>query len=362
MKLSAQLVLLSVADGLDPAHNAQRPRLQPKQASSFTSISDFLPHRVKYDKDLYARMDEMFFSTGRFAAPLDSLVQFDSDNAFFQCGENSMSLIVRTDAMENLWTMDQSDFSLLDINCNAASNYLLWQAFESSDPSGDLVELLVVDIPLDSCGTTARFDEDTKQIIFENKVINGAFSVMQNGQDTHGGITNQAIIDYAVECKYNAVYTDASISNSAEHATLKDAIKNQDADSFSMFLSYQQMVNGGMVEFPDATYTVGDPAMFTVGMVHPNKMINVYVESCTMQSGTTESEYPIVEQHCPDVFTNTKLEDQYTNGTSLLSFTMFEFVDAMGDGVEQDNNMVCNLVLCLATDTPESCGIVKTCT
>lgn len=63
-----------------------------------------------------------------------------------------------------------------------------------------------------------------------------------------------------------------------------------------------------------------------------------------MQSGTTESEYPIVDQHCPDVFTNTKLEDQYTNGTSLLSFTMFEFVDAMGDGVEQDNNMVCNLV------------------
>ena len=53
--------------------------------------------------------------------------------------------------------------------------YLTWDAV--TDDQGDPVEMLIVDIPLDSCGTTAEYDQENDKIVFSNTVRNGAFSV-----------------------------------------------------------------------------------------------------------------------------------------------------------------------------------------
>merc|ERR1739847_27326 len=116
MKLYAQLMMLSVAgraDGLDPGFNQQRPKLNPASANAFSSIADFLPGRVKYDRELYDRIDKKYFGAGRAAIPTAD------DGTHFECGQNSMALIVDTTKFDGLDTVEKNDFSLLSTGCNA---------------------------------------------------------------------------------------------------------------------------------------------------------------------------------------------------------------------------------------------------
>ena len=73
--------------------------------------------------------------------------------------------------------------------------------------------------------------------------------------------------------------------------------------------------------------------------------------SCTMVSGMTAAmNYTIVTDQCGDPFTNSKVVDNYDDGTSLISFTMFEFVSDIEKTVAQDNTMKCKVKLCLTND------------
>jgi len=365
MKLYAQLMMLSVAgraDGLDPGFNKQRPKLNPASANAFSSIADFLPGRVKFDRDLYDRIDKKYFGAGRAAIPTAD------DGTHFECGQNSMALIVDTTKFDGLDTVEKNDFSLLSTGCNATMGYVAWEAV-TDDATGDSVELLVVDVPLDDCGTVAMYDEENDKIVFTNTVRNGAYSVNKEG-DTHNGITRDSIIDFGVKCSYDAVYSDVDLQTNAEHSSLEKAINDGLDHRFEIGISFkkemEQAESGrtdGMMEFEDfegdAQYTVGDPAYFMIAMEHPNSAVYLQVESCMMVSGLTPlMNYTIVDDQCGDPFTNAKVVDNYEHGTSLVSFTMFEFVSDIPKTVSQDNTMKCNVKLCLVD---EPCPVNDAC-
>ena len=61
MKL--RLGLLAWAGALDPAWNPDRPLRNLKPSGAFSAMSDILDRR-RYDKDLYDRLDGMFFRNG----------------------------------------------------------------------------------------------------------------------------------------------------------------------------------------------------------------------------------------------------------------------------------------------------------
>ena len=74
-----------------------------------------------------------------------------------------------------------------------------------------------------------------------------------------------------------------------------------------------------------------------------------------MMSGLTPlMNYTIVEDQCGDIFTNTKVIDGYEHGTSLVSFTMFEFVSDIPKTTAQTNHLKCSVKLCLVDDPCES--------
>lgn len=349
--------MLSVAgraDELDPGFNPDRPKLHPKPANDFPSISAFLPDRIKYDRDLYARVDELYFKGGRFG------LSGRMDDVTFSCGQNAMALMVKTDAYSGLDIVNEADFGLIDTGCNSTSGYLKWEAIEDPD-TGDSVEVLCVDIPLDSCGTTAEYDEENDKIVFSNTVRNGAFSVKDSDDGSHQGITKDSIVDFTVSCSYDAVYSDIDVQTSAEHSNLEKAVNNDVDHKFDIGIDFKKPVENpssrmdGMMEFEDfegdAQYVVGDPAYFIIGMDHPNDHVYLQVESCTMVSGITPlMNYTIVTDQCGDPFTNSKVVDNYEDGTSLISFTMFEFVSDIDKTVAQDNTMTCQVKLCLTSD------------
>lgn len=229
--------------------------------------------------------------------------------------------------------------------------------------------MLCVDIPLDSCGTTAEYDAEEDKIVFSNTVRNGAFSVKYDDDGGHQGITKDSIVDFTVACKYDAVYSDIDVQTAAEHTNLDKAINDGTDYTFDIGINFKKAVESpsermdGMMEFEDfegdAQYVVGDPAYFMIGMDHPNDHVYLQVESCTMVSGLTPlMNYTIVTDQCGDPFTNAKVVDNYDDGTSLISFTMFEFVSDIEKTVAQDNTMTCQVKLCLTSDpcpTNDSC-------
>merc|ERR1712048_889881 len=224
MKLHA-LVMLSVAgsaDQLDPGFNPNRPRLNPQPAATFSSISDFLPKRIRFDHDLYKQIDAKYFSKGRFQVPASRTGQIE--DVTFTCGQNAMNLIVRTDQFEGLNVVEKKDFALLDTNCNSTVGYIEWEAV--TDPStGSDVELLIV--------------------------------------------------DFSVTCRYNAIYQEIDIQTNAEHTALREAINDGNHHNFAMDIMFKQVEEETvradglptLLDFVgDPQYTVGDPAFFTVGM------------------------------------------------------------------------------------------------
>lgn len=368
MKLCAQLVMISVAGGveqLDPGFNPDRPRLHPQPVSSFSSIAEILPKRIKFDPDLYASIDERYFGRGRFQVPKGRTGTVE--DVTFTCGQNAMNLIVRTDTYAGLSVVNEADFTLLDPSCNSTTGYMKWEAV--TDDNGDSVELLFVDIPLDGCGSTAEYDADTDQIIFSNNVQNGAYSINQN-QASHNGVTLDSIVDFSAKCRYNAVYEEIDVQTSAETTKLNPLINDGTGKNFALDISFlkaqgQTTRSDGLpvLEAFDGNpvYTVGDPAYFSVGMTHPNNQLMLMVDSCTMVSGLDASmNYTIITDHCPDPFTQTKLIHKYEAGTSLVSFTMFEFVSDMDKTVNQDNRMVCKIKLCIENDY-ENCPVNQSC-
>lgn len=360
--------MLSVAgaEQLDPAYNADRPKLHPQPASNFPSIKTLLPQRVKYDPELYDRVDEKYFHDGRMSRfrTADEV----TPGVTFDCGDASMVLIVDTSQYDGLNTVLESDFSLMDTACTADAGYIKWESVVGED--GNAVEFLVVDIPLDACGTTAEYDAENEMVLFSNAVRNGAFSIESSDAGLHEGITIDSIVDFAVTCKYTATYDVAPISTSAEHTSLEKAINDHGNHKFALAIEFKELIAGtDPVEFQDfegdAQYIVGDPAHFVVQMEHPNSHLYVQVEKCSMISGmSVQAEedpalsYTIVEDQCGDPFTNAKVIDNYADGTSLISFTMFEFVADIETTVSQDNIMNCEVKLCLVS---EPCPVNDNC-
>jgi len=357
MKLLGGLVMLSGSQALDRNFNPDRPRVAGR-CQQTSSVKDLLPEQVRFDPALYEKVDRKLFSRGR----MDTAIPDDGDN-FFSCGQNAMSLVVVTDKYAGLSTLEEGDFSLMDTNCNATTSHVKWECVQDAD--GNDVELLVAHIPLDECGTAASYDETNDKLVFTNTVKNGAYSIVGQDQDTHNGITKDSIVDFGVTCRYDAVYDDVDIETNAQHASLDEAIRDDDNTGFQLAIDFKKANStapaqaDGLPKFIDfagnVEYTVGDPAYFTVGMEHPNKAVYLQLEDCIMMSGLTPlMNYTIVEDQCGDIFTNTKVIDGYEHGTSLVSFTMFEFVSDIPKTTAQTNHLKCSVKLCLVDDPCES--------
>ena len=108
-----------------------------------------------------------------------------------------MALIVDTTKFDGLDTVEKNDFSLLSTGCNATMGYVAWEAV-TDDATGDSVELLVVDVPLDDCGTVAMYDEENDKIVFTNTVRNGAYSVNKEGLVNKAKVSQRGIARFGL--------------------------------------------------------------------------------------------------------------------------------------------------------------------
>ena len=193
MKL--RLGLLAWAGALDPAWNPDRPLRNLKPSGAFSAMSDILDRR-RYDKDLYDRLDGMFFRNGNatgFAWPgqVDAAGELSVQDYVIECGQREMFFAARTDSYDAFNVVNADDFTLNDVRCNGNSTNLEWVGID--DGAGGQIEVIFASIPLDTCNTTVSFDSDTNELVFSNTIMNGAFAVHRDDNDAsngvHGGIT-----------------------------------------------------------------------------------------------------------------------------------------------------------------------------
>merc|ERR1711920_1081614 len=99
--------------------------------------------------------------------------------------------------------------------------------------------------PLDGCGTEAEMgknDNGDDVVIFKNKIRNGAYSSTQGGQDTHGGIALDAVVDFTVQCSYLATYESNSLEMEAEQSALADKVNENAGDIFNVEVEFMNLV------------------------------------------------------------------------------------------------------------------------
>jgi len=359
MKL--RLGLLAWAGALDPAWNPDRPLRNLKPSGAFSEMSDILDRR-RYDKDLYNRLDRMFFRNGNatgFAWPgqVDVAGELAAQDYVIECGQSEMFFAARTDSYDAFNVVNADDFTLNDVRCNGNSTNLEWIGID--DGAGGQIEVIFASIPLDTCNTTVSFDSDSNELVFTNTIMNGAFAVHQDDNDAangvHSGITTTSVIDFGVSCRYTAEYKDVGLEMETEHADINQVINVFESNQFEFGINFvvpdanaRSASNVTFVDVQVAEYNVGEAAYFFVEMEHPNDKLYLEVISCTMISGHTPGmNYTIIDNQCEDPFTNTNLIDQYTPEKSLISFTMFEFVSDIPDLTQQTNDLHCSIRLCL---------------
>ena len=329
-----------------------------------------------------------------------------------------MFLIHKTSDYTAFNTIDFSDFALNDQSCNIATQNLAWFAADASDmtwsesPNGQdwldnlagqvdpltgaAVEYVAAIIPLDSCGTTAEMgknDAGEDIVIFKNKIRNGAFSVISQPNDpasdpsaanagSHNGITIDAVVAFDVQCEYIAQYETDSRGILADQANLIDSLQSTpqlglEFDVKFLEMSTSKKLSPDVIEIADGDvvtyYTpmdnpsiqVGETAYFSIKLKTPNDLIKVQVDSCQMinnHAGEFADDPPLsyefITDNCPDIYTNTKIiMDGSVDGLAVISFTMFEFVDAQLQPMAlQNNSLRCSLKICAASgDCPGKC-------
>ena len=331
-----------------------------------------------------------------------------------------MFLIHKTSDYQAFNTIDYSDFALNDASCNIASQNLAWFAADASDMTwsespdgqnwidnlagqvdpltGAAVEYVAAIIPLDSCGTTAEMsvnDAGEDIVIFKNKIRNGAFSVISQPNDpasdpaavnggSHNGITLDAVVDFDVQCEYVAQYETTSLGILADQANLIDSLQSTPQLGLEFEVKFLEQstskkVTPEVIEIanPDDPniveyYTpmdnpsiqVGDTAFFSIRLKTPNNLIKMQVDSCRMinnHAGEFADDPPLsyefISNNCPDIYTNTKIQN-VTDGLAVVSFTMFEFVDAQLQPMSlQNNSLQCSLKICaVGGDCPGECS------
>jgi hypothetical protein len=320
-----------------------------------------------------------------------------------------MFLIHKTSDYNAFNTIDFSDFALNDQTCNVASQNLAWFATDATDMTwgestdgqnwydnfvgqvdpltGTAVEYVAAIIPLDGCGTTAEMgvnDAGEDIVIFKNKIRNGAYSVISQPNDplsdpaavnagSHNGITSDAVVDFDVQCEYVAAYETTSLGIEADQANLIDSLQStpQLGLEFDVkFLSQttSRKVTPEVISVPNDDDTtiyftpldnpsiqVGETAYFSIRLKTPNDLIKMQVDSCQMinnHAGEFTDDPPLsyefITGNCPDIYTNTKIiMDISEDGLAVISFTMFEFVDAQLQPMAlQNNSLRCSLKIC----------------
>lgn len=262
------------------------------------------------------------------------------------------------------------------------------------------IEYIAAIFPLDGCGTTAEMgtnDAGDDVVIFKNKIKNGAYNSQQGGQDTHNGIALDAVVDFTVQCSYLATYESNSLEMEAEQSALADKINENAGDIFNVQVEFMNMIasaadagtttrggfnpltgSGGQVTsvtltdgqgntFASAAETghsvqVGDTAYARIYLEKPNDLIKIQVNACRLKNvagnqpqdadgnPTSPLEYEFITANCGDPFTSAKVisEPDGAEGQTLISFTMFEFVDSRLEAFAVQNNFLeCDVSICL---------------
>ena len=233
---------------------------------------------------------------------------------------------------------------------------------------------------------------DFKQSL-QNKIRNGAYSSAQGGQDTHGGIALDAVVDFTVQCSYLATYESNSLEMEAEQSALADKVNENAGDIFNVQVEFMNLVQAaetterggfnpmtgdGQVTsvsltdndgstFVSAAETghsvqVGDTAYARIYLEKPNDLIKIQVNACRLKNvagnqpvdadgkPTSPLEYEFITANCGDPFTSAKVvsEPGGAEGQTLISFTMFEFVDERLETYSVQNNFLeCDVSICL---------------
>lgn len=410
MKIS-QWALPAVAVGsrLDKNWNKNRPLYNAVPARSYSDLSTLFPRQMRHDPSLFQRAEARYFPEidgKRQFNPIKNHRAIESD---FFCTQESMFLIHKTSDYNAFNTIDFSDFALNDQTCNVASQNLAWFATDAIDMTwgestdgqnwydnfvgqvdpltGTAVEYVAAIIPLDGCGTTAEMgvnDAGEDIVIFKNKVRNGAYSVISQPNDplsdpaavnagSHNGITIDAIVDFDVQCEYVAAYETTSLGIEADQANLIDSLQSTPQLGLEFDVKFLSQTTSRKVTpevisvsndddttiyftpLDNPSIQVGETAYFSIRLKTPNDLIKMQVDSCQMinnHAGEFTDDPPLsyefITGNCPDIYTNTKIiMDGSEDGLAVISFTMFEFVDAQLQPMAlQNNSLRCSLKIC----------------
>lgn len=384
MKIAPLVIMSATGEVVDPAHNRLRPVHHPKPASAFPGLESLFPSQVRKDPALFNLVNKQFFTDTKGNRAFNPTQ--DGKRALvdeFICTQNSMFLIHKTSDYDAFNTVEYSDFALNDANCNIDSANLAWFSVsaeglswsqgddwtsnsgqQTSDPSS--IEYVAAIIPLDACGTTAEMGKDANDndvVIFKNKVRNGAYSTFSS--DTHNGITKDAVVDFEVQCSYQASY-EMNSSHETEVAMLRDDLETDAGKAFEFDVNFLTIssgkfnpsklnIEGQMMESVVGLHSVqvGETAYASIEMKNPNDLVQMQIDSCSMQNEDGKDgplSYDFITGNCPDPFTSAKLinEPGGKNGLAVVSFTMFEFVDEnLKSFPVQENTLECKVKICL---------------
>jgi hypothetical protein len=202
-----------------------------------------------------------------------------------------------------------------------------------------------------------------------------------------------AVVDFTVQCSYLATYESNSLEMEAEQSALADKVNENAGDIFNVQVEFMNLVQAadtterggfnpmtgdGQVTsvsltdndgstFVSAAETghsvqVGDTAYARIYLEKPNDLIKIQVNACRLKNvagnqpvdadgkPTSPLEYEFITANCGDPFTSAKVvsEPGGAEGQTLISFTMFEFVDERLEAYSVQNNFLeCDVSICL---------------
>merc|ERR1712159_381840 len=358
-------------------------------------------HRAIAD-DFFCTQDSMFLihQTSNYTA-FNTVNHTDFSFADASCNHDSGNFAwfaVGADA--SLDWADSEDFTT-NIGEGSGSSSIVSANCADDNTCGG-IEYIAAIFPLDSCGTTAEMgvnDDGDDVVVFKNKIRNGAYSSTMGGQATHGGIATDAVVDFNVQCSYLATYESNSLEMEAEQAALADNVNKDAGDMLKVKVEFLNKLtrshsqtkggfnplgnNGGPLAVNTITdgegntfeaadednhnVQVGETAYARVYLEKPNDQIMIQVDKCSLinydeqelRPNNSTLSYDFITANCGDPFTSAKVisEPDGAKGQTLISFTMFEFVD---DSLKlhkvQNNYLECKVSICIRGKTcPGAC-------
>lgn len=269
------------------------------------------------------------------------------------CADDMMMSVYQSSDFPSFSLMDTDAFVLLDPTCGAASSHVV--------TIGDQVFAFA---PLDSCGTSAEYGDDNVTIHFTNTLSNADLTAqLANPANTINIYSN---VELSMTCVYSMNY-----ELTADPATSSTELNNNatQSNSFSMLMDFHNVNTtawttddrvtdmANLIDFnPLDGYKVGKLAYFTIEMEHPNDFTVLGVQNCTMHAASGGASYQFVEDGAGNIWTSTCVQDNLQLGVSLVSFTMFEFVQQAAPAT-QTNTLKCTAVVCLKSDCYDNAGV-----